>query len=256
MRDAVDAFLDRGGNVARFAGNYIWQIRYEDDGATQVCFKSPAQDPYSTSDKSHLTTTLWEHPIIGRPAAETMGLTGAAGIYARVGGASPRGSGGFTVYRPRHWAFAGTDLYYGDIIGREAVIVAFEVDGLDYTFRDGLPYPTHKDGAPETIEILALTPAIKGEEDHTSGARSPLAKMEEFEHMNNDLDTYLTDDIAPKGTGLRSPYGSAMIAVYHRGRGTVFNAGTTLWVNGLLKGDYFVEQITRNVMDRLSNKQN
>ena len=26
MRDAVDAFVDGGGNVARFAGNFLWQI--------------------------------------------------------------------------------------------------------------------------------------------------------------------------------------------------------------------------------------
>ena len=30
---------------------------------------------------------------------------------------SPRGAKGFPVYRPEHWAFADTGLYYGDILG-------------------------------------------------------------------------------------------------------------------------------------------
>ena len=37
---------------------------------------------------------------------------------------------------------------------------------------------------------------------------------------------------------------------YQRG-GTVFTAGTTDWSHGLAGGDSAVEQITRNVIDRL-----
>ena len=37
-------------------------------------------------------------------------------------------------------------------------ILAFEVDGVDYTFRGGLPYPTYVDAAPESLEILAMAP--------------------------------------------------------------------------------------------------
>lgn len=29
MRDAVDSFVDRGGRLARFAGNYFWQVRLD-----------------------------------------------------------------------------------------------------------------------------------------------------------------------------------------------------------------------------------
>lgn len=72
------------------------------------------------------------------------------------GGAAPRMNGVFTVYRPEHWVFEDTDLYYGDAFGsRPASIVAFEVDSLDYTFRNGLPEPTFLDGAMEKTEILA-----------------------------------------------------------------------------------------------------
>ncbi len=41
----------------------------------------------------------------------------------------------------------GTDLRYADIFGDEARIFAYEVDGLDYTFRQGLPYPVPVEGA-------------------------------------------------------------------------------------------------------------
>ena len=68
-------------------------------------------------------------------------MNGVHGLYASWGGFAPHGQKGFTVYRPDHWAFAGTGLHYADIFGDKARIFAYEVDGLDYTFRDGLPYP-------------------------------------------------------------------------------------------------------------------
>ncbi|MGH7322187.1 MAG: N,N-dimethylformamidase beta subunit family domain-containing protein [Candidatus Rokuibacteriota bacterium] len=247
MRDAVDRFVERGGNVARFAGNFIWQVRLESSGTVQVCYKAPTLDPCHDGDRRHLTTTTWDHPIVNRPSAQTMGLTGAAGVYHRVGGACPRGSGGFTVYRPDHWVFEGTDLYYGDVFGAAPTsIVSFEVDGLDYTFRDGLPYPTFKDGAPPSTEILAMAPAIKGEEDRSRGQRPLLASMTEFEYLSATLP-------GEPGRGLRATYGSAMIAVHTRGKGMVLNAGTASWVNGLIDHDFFTEQITRNVLNRVSH---
>ncbi len=41
------------------------------------------------------------------------------------------------MYRSNHWAFEGSDLYYGDVFGEEVPIVGYESDGLDYTFRYG-----------------------------------------------------------------------------------------------------------------------
>jgi len=43
MRDSVDAYVEGGGNVARFAGNFMWQTRLEDEGRRQVCYKSRAK---------------------------------------------------------------------------------------------------------------------------------------------------------------------------------------------------------------------
>jgi hypothetical protein len=41
-----------------------------------------------------------------------------------------------------------------------------------------------------------------------------------------------------------------VMASFKRGRGEVFNAGTTEWAHGLAAGDPFVECITRNVLRR------
>jgi hypothetical protein len=245
MRDTLDAFLERGGNLARFAGNFEWQVRLEEDGTRQLCYKARATDP--TPDP-HLTTIVWDHPMIGRPAAQSIGLTGAAGIYTRYGGATPRSSGGFTVYRPDHWIFEGTDLYYGDTFGAVPVAVAaFEVDGVEYTFRKGLPYPTFEDGAPEDLEILAMCPAVVGEVDRWGGTVPLNAPADEFrealaEHFEGyEMPEYLKD----------RQYGCGMVAACTRGRGTVVNAGSTDWVSGLDHRDPYVERITHNILRRL-----
>ena len=40
MRDRADAFVEAGGSWAIFSGNTcFWQVRYEDDGRTMVCYK-------------------------------------------------------------------------------------------------------------------------------------------------------------------------------------------------------------------------
>lgn len=235
-------------------------MRLEDNGNTQVCYKDPKSDPLHDSDRKHLTTTLWDHPFVNRPsAAQTIGLTGAAGVYAMHGGAGPRMSGGFTVYRPDHWVFEGTDLYYGDVVGsRPTSIVAFEVDGLDYTFRNGLPEPTYLDGALKTTEILAMTPTIKGEEDHSGGQRMINGPIGEFIHLTGSFESYCSymyDEITKfkDGEGLRSKYGSSMIVTMTRGKGMVFDAGTSSWINGL-EDHAFAAQITGNVLDKLSRQ--
>ena len=166
MRDAVDAFVERGGRAARFAGNFMWQTRLEDEGRRQVCYKyrARAEDPaYCAGDVTRATNS-WEAPEIGRPGCKTFGLNASNGIYAGWGGGAPRGARGFPVYRPQHWAFAGTGLYYGDLLGAESHVYGYEVDGLDYEMRHGLPYPGAASGAPDGLEILALGMACQVEE--------------------------------------------------------------------------------------------
>jgi hypothetical protein len=257
MRDALDAHLERGGKLARFGGNQLWQVRIEANGTQQICYKTPEEDPLYGKGQNHLVTTSWDTPVVDRSVAASFGLTGTAGVYANYGATTPRSAGGFTVYRPEHWVFEGTDLYYGDVLGAHPTsIVSYEADGLDYTFKNGLPFPTHKDGAPKDTLILALTPAIKGEEDHFNGQRlqnAPLAEFEQFAASVREELGLLYWFVKGKIDWALSPYGCAAIVVCSVGKGTVFNAGTTCWVHGLRDADFFVEQITRNVLKRLSS---
>jgi len=245
MRDTVDAFVDAGGRLARLGGNYQWQVRLSEDGTTQYCYRLPSQDPEAAANPRQ-ATTVWEAKSVGRPGATTIGLNGMGGIYNRYGSATPRSSGGFTVYRPEHWSFEGTDLYYGDLLGGPPTFLAsFEVDSVEYTFHRGLPHPTFEDGAPPTLEILALCPAARGEEDRFGG-RVPIGGPEnEVYAYNADLGDDLPDYIHEGGMR-----GAGMIAAFTRGDGEVFNGGTTEWSHALAQGDVFVDRITRNVLDR------
>jgi len=247
MRDAIDNYLDSGGRVARFGGNFFWQIRLEDSGNTQVSYKmfAHAEDPVRNDpDNRHRLTTVWDDRVLGRPGVLTLGLNGTRGLYARMGGMVPRHSGGFTVYRPDHWVFRGTDLYYGDVFGAEAGIFGFEVDGLAYTFRDGLPYPTGEDGAPiDQIEILAMAPAVLVEEDHGN----PLSNHAWLDEDAAVVAQALYGDTSAKSM-LKIRYGSGMVVSYKRGQGEVVNAGSCMWSLGLKKRDFFTEQITHNVL--------
>lgn len=116
MRDHLEAWVDKGGELARFAGNFFWQTRRSADLSVQTCYKyaAPARDPIP--DPSRLTS-YWDHPQVKRPAVATMGLTGSMGVYAGWSRCAAHGSGGFAIYRPDHWSVRETGLGYGDVLG-------------------------------------------------------------------------------------------------------------------------------------------
>ena len=181
------------------------------------------------------------------PGATTVGVNGGGGIYASWGGFAPRGSKGFTVYRPGPLDIPGTHLGYGDIFGAKARIFAYEVDGLDYTFRRGLPYPTGADGTPASVEILAMAPAMLAEAMHDGeGFRYYLGENDLRGHaqmVHGDQSDESLD---------KSRYGSGMVVHMPRGKGQVVTAGSCEWVMGLKRGDFFTCRITRNVLDRFT----
>ena len=246
MRDAIDAFVDRGGNLARFAGNYLWQVRIEDDGRTQVCYKVPELDPLFGTPDEQLVTTIWECVEIGRPAPSTVGVSGISGTYVRLPGAAPRHSGALTVYVPEHWVFEGTDVYYADSFGGyPANIVSFETDGVDYQFRAGRPHPTGLDAVDPSFQILALAPTagIYEEQrtaDHVIAPPSDAVALVSELRLDIDL---------PTSELLH--YGSAAMGIVERGAGTIFAVGCSEWVAGLLQHDQTVTRITANVLRRL-----
>ncbi|AIC29981.1 hypothetical protein IE4771_PB00252 (plasmid) [Rhizobium etli bv. mimosae str. IE4771] len=247
MRDAVDAYVDQGGRVARFAGNFCWQTRLEDEGRLQVCYKGRAigEDPvYKTGDPRR-TATLWETPEVARPEANTFGLNSTRGIYAGWLGCAPRGARGFPIYRPEHWAFADTGLFYGDVLGSESHIFGYEVDGLDYEMRDGLPYPTATSGAPEGLEILAVGLAAQAE----WSADFPPEVFTMGEEEVREAAEMLFGEASVANTE-KLKRGNGMMINFKRGGGEVFHAGSCEWVAGLLRHDAMVERVTCNVLDR------
>lgn len=247
MRDAVDTYVERGGHAARFAGNFMWQTRLEDGGKRQVCYKyrSRAEDPAYRSADPTRTSGSWEATEIGRPGASTFGLNATRGLYVGWGGCAPRGARGFPVYRPEHWAFVGTGIYYGDILGAEGHAFGYEVDGLDYIIRGGLPEPTEDSGAPDGLEILALGMSSLKEES---------ADIPADDQFLSDADAKFVAETLIGETGEaavdRVKRGCGMIVNFPRGRGEVFHAGSCEWVAALKRGDAMVERVTANVLNR------
>jgi hypothetical protein len=225
MRDHLEAFIARGGNVAFFSGNTCcWQVRTEDSGRALTCWKQNFhQDPAYPSGDHRLLTSLWSHYLVNRPENQLTGVGFLWGGYHRSHGQYMDGSGAYTVHRPEHWLFEGTKLARDDAFGGRHTIVGYECDGCELSWRDGLPFPTRRDGTPETFTVLATAPARWHPDD-----------SEWYERWE------------------RGRTGAACLGIYTRG-GTVFTSGSTDWAHGLRGGDPVVERITRNILDRLSN---
>ncbi len=246
MRDAVEAFTGAGGNAAFFSGNTCyWQVRFDQDRRAMTCHKYGVEDdPVLGTSEERTLSGAWVDRRIGRPEFDTTGLSFSRGGYSRYGLGVPRATGAFTVWRPEHWAFEGTELRYGDALGLADAICAYEVDGCELSLVDGLPVPTHADGAPDTLEVLASAPARlwNQHEQPSRYAHEP----GELEHVARSLFGDGWEQHAHRITNNHAAVGCFTTA----GGGTVFNAGCTDWVDGL--GDPDVARITRNVLDRLS----
>ncbi len=254
MRDTMDGWVDAGGNWAIFSGNTsFWQVRYEDDGRTMVCHKGRARfdDPVLRTDQRSRLTSMWSDPLVGRPETETIGLTFSRGGYHRIGQGVPLGAGAYTICRPDHWAFADTGLRYGDQLGVGSFIVAYETDGCAFETVDGLPVPTHVDGAPADLQILGTCPArlLSITDQHCEAPEALWASVEPPGDLEG-VATILFGDTSAESTA-RIANNHAVMGSFTRGRGTVFNAGTTDWAYGL-DGDPLVQQVTANVIEHLS----
>ncbi len=252
MRDAVEDFVGAGGNACFFSGNTaMWQVRHEPSAEggppdVMVCFKDQfKRDPVYGTDRQHSLTTMWSDHLLERPENHLTGVTFTRGGYHRIGKAVGRGSGGYTIYRPEHWVFDGTDVGYGDLVGAESVTVGYECDGCELSFRDGLPHPTGADGTPVDLEVLALTPV-----QHFNHTNAPRPVPEGYPSENEYIAGRVFGAHDP-ATVERLAHGHAVMGIHERG-GTVFTAGTTEWAWGLAGADPVVERVTRNLLERLN----
>jgi hypothetical protein len=236
MRDTVESFVAQGGNVCFFSGNTaFWQVRFEDQGQSMVCYKDEYyDDPYFKAGRRSLTATNWSSHYVARPETRLTGLSMLYGGYARFLGATPQGVGGYLIYRPEHWAFKDTDLTYGDCLGQASTIVNYEVDGCPIQMADGLPYPAADYDGPTSLEILGMLPATLP----CAGGLSAVAQ-DVFGEANPTAIKRVS-----------SAHGHAVMSIYTQ-CGTVFSAGTTDWVSGLTGKDPAVERVTKNLLDRL-----
>jgi hypothetical protein len=224
MRDHLEKYIADGGNVAFFSGNTCcWQVRSEDDGRALTCWKQWYNvDPLYRRGDHKLLSTLWSHHLVERPENQLTGVGFLWGGYHRSHGQFMDGPASFKVHRPNHWLFEGTKLKRDERFGGKDTIVGYECDGCEMTWKDGLPFPTHKDGTPESFTILATCPARWAPGD-----------------------SYWYDRFPKDRTG------AAVAGVYTHG-GTVVTTGTTDWAHGLRGKDPAVMRITRNILDRLS----
>lgn len=224
MRDNLEDFIGKGGNVAFFSGNTCcWQVRSEEDGAALTSWKQWYNlDPIYPTGDHQLLSTLWSHHLVGRPENQLTGVGFLWGGYRKSHGQFMEDKAEYTVHRPAHWIFEGTGLKQGETFGDKDTIVGYECDGCEFTLQNGLPVATGRDGTPKNFEILASCPARWHPDDSWW--------YERFDHNR---------------------VGASVMGVYTRG-GTVFTCGSTDWAHGLRGRDPIVERVTKNILDRLA----
>jgi len=238
MRDHVDAFVDAGGGLMILGGNTCWwQVRFSGDLRRIICFKLSATtaDPLARdADPSNdgLITSHWFGPPVNDPETRTIGLSYRYGGLHDTGESFPasEGFGGYRVYRTGHWIFEGTRLADGDMLGREATIVGYEVDGTLVDARDPAGNPAWDE--------RGLYPEPPG---------LPIVAHPEITQTPTDL---VVLGVAPT-TNL---FGRGAMGYLERpGGGRIFNAGTIDWAHGLAS-DRAVRRITANLLNRFSHR--
>ena len=255
-RDAVDAHIARGGNYVSMSGNTMfWQVRLVDshdapglDHMIGHKYAGHSDDPVVAAGDRSTMSGLWCDPLVGRPEWSTLGAGSVFGLYHRFGQATPRGTGGYTVFRNDHWMFADTGLRYGDVVGIDDGVVGYETVGCPVQLDDTqLPVVRETNGMPEIHEIVAMALSSNlGMGDYPKSI-SALNDQGDLEFL---AERYYGDTSAANLAKVRHG-NSVMVVCQPAGStgGEVVTIGSTDWVFGLAV-DRFVGQISANIMDR------
>ncbi|MEI7810818.1 MAG: N,N-dimethylformamidase beta subunit family domain-containing protein [Ignavibacteria bacterium] len=222
MRENVTNFVNAGGNWMCMSGNTCWwQIRFENNYRTFVCYKHRDWEDLFGFPNPSLNTIEWyrtqrENPFIG-VSYEHGGQINYHGQNQDIGCLIwKKGYGGYILHNTQNWVFKNSGLKDGDTLGyrQDSSIVGYECDATLFKYTDGRPVPTGTDQSPLNYSILGISPA---------------------NHESKDL----VKDWATMG-----------IFKYKKtGAGFVFNAATIRWVWGLYENDSKVSIITKNVLD-------
>ena len=252
-RDAVEDFVRGGGNYASFSGNTMfWQVRFTGDRRdTMVCHKYSAHDtdPLGGIGERHGQTGLWSDPVVGRPESAFLGASSVGGLYARFGMATPRASGGYTVFRDDHWMLDGTALRYGDQLGADDGVVGYETVGCRLAFDEfQLPVSAGGDGAPAGIEVVAWAPSSNLRYGEYPKSITALDDQGDLEFIAERIHGRADED-----TMARIRHGNSVMLAHrpYAGGGEVVTVGSTDWVFGL--ADPCVARVTANVLARLGS---
>lgn len=255
-RDQVDAHVAAGGNYVSMSGNTMfWQVRLVDDhgqpgGSHMVGHKygGHSDDPVLASGDEAAMTGLWCDPLVGRPEWTTLGAGSVFGLYHRFGQATPRGTGGFTVFRSDHWLFESTGLRYGDLLGGDHGVVGYETVGCPIQLDDfQLPVARTVDGMPAEHEIVGLALSSNLGMGEYPKSISALNDQGDLEFL---AERYYGDTSEENLARVR--HGNAVMVVCRPAGadgGEVITIGTTDWVFGLAQ-DRLVAQVTANALDR------
>ncbi|HKJ81597.1 MAG TPA: Ig domain-containing protein, partial [Ignavibacteriaceae bacterium] len=226
-RQQCEQFIDNGGKVIILSGNTCWwQVRFEDNGQTMVCYKDSALDRNANPDKllvpdSLITTNWWKSPV-NNPENSFTGVNFKDGGYVNSGTKLPKSSGfgDYAALNTQFWVYDGICLKEGDEFGFDDAIVGYETDGTPFHWDSlGLPVVDGADGTPPNFKVLGVSPTIPYD---------------------------------------NKPYGHATMGIYYKGdKGAVFNGATTDWADGLLTDitnnnypDPVVDRITINVLNK------
>jgi hypothetical protein len=154
MRDALEAAVNQGVNLAVFAANTLYlQIRYEPRSGGQsfpdrilVCYKGQGhQDPFYGKDNTQVTVTFRQAPL-NSPEQTFLGAMYASYWQPKEGGFP------WVVADAASWVFAGTGLKNGDSLPG---LVGYEYDKV---------FPDYS--TPQGLQILATSPVIDDAKNH------------------------------------------------------------------------------------------
>ena len=258
-RSVVEAHVQQGGRLASFSGNTMfWRVRIKPatHGTAMVCHKYSGHKSDPALHDEHVPVTgMWADPSVGQPEWTLLGGGSAFGLYHRFGQATAQGVGGFIVYREDHWLIESTGLRYGDVVGRDDGAVGYETLGCPITLDDlQLPVPNGfalAAGVPASTEIVASVPASNLGVGEYPKSIAALSDQGDLEFIAERI--FANDPDAIK----KARYGNAVMLTcspFGEDAGEVITIGTTDWVFGLAH-DEAVQQVTRNVLERLQPKE-